>query len=218
MVGAGHGVAVSSCTTGLHLALVLLGLGPGDEVVTSTQDYPHMISTWRQRERRDGIVLRQVSLPVPAEDGDEVVRIFERALTPKTKLILVSHLSWVTGQVLPVRGVMRMARARGIPVIVDGAHSFAHFPFTRDELGCDYYASSLHKWLFAPHGTGLLYVRRDGIRELWPLQAAEAHIEVNTMASAAGLQLPDTQPLLHFSRRQDVVVWPLTKVDHSRAG
>jgi selenocysteine lyase/cysteine desulfurase len=142
-------------------------------VVTSTHDYPHTISTWRQRERRDGIVLKQVELPVAAGDADEVVRIFERAVTPRTRLMLVSHLTWVTGQVLPVRDVVRMARARGIPVIVDGAHGFAHFPFTQGDLECDYYAASLHKWLFAPHGTGMLYVRRDGIPELWPLQASD---------------------------------------------
>jgi selenocysteine lyase/cysteine desulfurase len=142
-------------------------------VVTSTQDYPHMIQTFQQRERRDRIVLKQVALPVPAEDADAVVRLFEAAVTPKTRLILVSHLTWVTGQVLPVRDVVRMARARGIPVIVDGAHSFAHFPFTRAELECDYYAASLHKWLYAPHGTGMLYVRREKIADLWPLQASD---------------------------------------------
>jgi selenocysteine lyase/cysteine desulfurase len=162
-----------NATEGLQICQMGFDLRPGDEVVTSTHDYPHTISTWRQRERRDGIVLKQVELPVPAEDGDEVVRIFERAVTPRTRLLLVSHVSWVTGQVLPVRDVVRMARARGIPVIVDGAHGFAHFPFTQRDLECDYYAASLHKWLFAPHGTGMLYVRRDKIPELWPLQASD---------------------------------------------
>ena len=151
----------------------------GDEVVTSDQDYPRMITTWQQRERRDGIVLRQVPLPVPAEDPDEVVRRFEAAITPRTRLIHMCHMINLTGQILPVRAVVEMARRRGLPVIVDGAHAFAHFPFTRDELGCDYYASSLHKWLFAPHGTGLLYVRRDRIPGLWPLQAADAKLDAN---------------------------------------
>jgi isopenicillin-N epimerase len=151
----------------------------GDEVVTSDQDYPRMITTWQQRERREGIVLRQVSLPVPAEDPDEVVRRFEAAITPRTKLVHMSHMINLTGQILPVRAVVEMARRRGLPVIVDGAHAFAHFPFTRDELGADYYASSLHKWLFAPHGTGLLYVRRDRIPGVWPLQAADAKLDAN---------------------------------------
>ncbi|HVH12983.1 MAG TPA: aminotransferase class V-fold PLP-dependent enzyme, partial [Longimicrobium sp.] len=151
----------------------------GDEVVTSDQDYPRMLTTWQQRERRDGIVLRQVQLPVPAEDADEVVRRFEAAITPRTRLLHVSHMINLTGQILPVRRIVEMARRRDIPVIVDGAHAFAHFAFTRDELDCDYYASSLHKWLYAPHGTGLLYVRRDRIPALWPLQAAEPRLDAN---------------------------------------
>jgi isopenicillin-N epimerase len=118
-------------------------------------------------------VLKQVTLPVPAEDAGEVVRLFEAAVTPKTRLIMVSHVSFVTGQVLPVREVVRMGRRRGIPVIVDGAHSFAQFPFTQRDLDCDYYAASLHKWLYAPHGTGMLYVRRERIPDLWPLQASD---------------------------------------------
>ena len=156
----------------------------GDEVVTSDQDYPRMITTWQQRERREGIVLCQVSLPVPAEDPDEVVRRFEAAITPRTRLIHMCHMINLTGQILPVRQVVEMARRRGLPVIVDGAHAFAHFPFTRDELGCDYYASSLHKWLYAPHGTGLLYVRRDRIPGVWPLQAAEPRSWTPTSASS----------------------------------
>jgi selenocysteine lyase/cysteine desulfurase len=151
----------------------------GDEVVTSDQDYPRMITTWQQRERRDGIVLRQVSLPVPAEDPDEVVRRFEAAITPRTRLLHVSHMINLTGQILPVRQIVQMARRHGLPTIVDGAHAFAHFPFTRDELDADYYASSLHKWLYAPHGTGLLYVRRDRIPQLWPLQAAAPTLDAN---------------------------------------
>jgi isopenicillin-N epimerase len=147
-------------------------LKPGDEVLTTNQDYPRMITTWQQRERREGIVLRQFSLPVPAEDPAEVVALFERNLTPKTRLILMCHVVNLTGQILPVQQVVAMARRHGVPVVVDGAHAFAHFPFTLADLDCDYYATSLHKWLFAPHGTGMLYVRRDKIRGLWPLMAA----------------------------------------------
>jgi selenocysteine lyase/cysteine desulfurase len=101
------------------------------------------------------------------------VRRYEAAITPKTKLLHVSHMTFVTGEVLPVRAVVRMGRRHGIPTIVDGAHAFAHFPFTRDDLECDFYAASLHKWLFAPHGTGMLYVRREKIPEIWPLQASD---------------------------------------------
>jgi selenocysteine lyase/cysteine desulfurase len=147
-------------------------LRPGDEVVTTTHDYPRMINTWKQRERRDGIVLKQFPLPIPVEDDEALVRLFADQITPKTRLIHMCHIVNITGQILPVRKVVDMARARGIPVIVDGAHAFAHFTFTRDELGCDYYATSLHKWLFAPFGTGMLYVRKHEIPGLWPLMAA----------------------------------------------
>ena len=131
-----------------------------------------MIATFKQRELREGIVLKQFKIPVPAEDPAEIVRLFEENITPKTRLILMCHMINLTGQILPVNEVVQMARAKGIPVIVDGAHAFAHFDFTHEDLDCDYYASSLHKWLLAPHGTGLLYVRRDKIADLWPLQAA----------------------------------------------
>jgi selenocysteine lyase/cysteine desulfurase len=162
-----------NATEALQILQMGFDLKPGDEVVISTQDYPHMIDTWRQRERRDGIVARTVDLPIIAEDAGEVVRRYENAITPRTKLVHVSHMSFVNGQVLPVRDVVRMARRHGIPVIVDGAHAFAHFPFTRDDLECDFYAASLHKWLYAPHGTGMLYVRQERIPEVWPLQASD---------------------------------------------
>jgi selenocysteine lyase/cysteine desulfurase len=144
----------------------------GAEVLTTNQDYPRMITTFKQRVRREGIVLNQFSIPTPAEDDDEIVDLFERNITPRTKLILMCHMINITGQILPVRKVVAMARSKGIPVIVDGAHALAHFDFTLADLDCDYYASSLHKWLFAPHGTGMLYVRRDKIGDLWPLMAA----------------------------------------------
>lgn len=149
-----------------------IDLAPGDEVLTTDQDYPRMLTTFEQRVRRDGIVLRTFPLPVPAEDPEEVVRRFEAQITARTRLILMCHMVNITGQILPVKAVVQMARQRGIPVIVDGAHAYAHFAFRHEDLDCDYYASSLHKWLFAPFGTGLLYVRQDRIADLWPLMAA----------------------------------------------
>ncbi len=149
-----------------------LDLERGDEVLTTDQDYPRMITTFRQRERREGIVLRQVELPVPCEDDDLVVRLFEERITPRTRVILMCHVVNLTGQILPVARVVAMARRHGVPVIVDGAHAIAHFPFRLSDLDCDYYGASLHKWLFAPHGTGLLHVRRERIADLWPLMAA----------------------------------------------
>lgn len=148
-------------------------LKPGDEVLTTTQDYPRMITAFQQRERREGIRLVQFPIPVPCEDDAAIVRAFESHITPRTRMILMSHVINITGQVLPVRKVVAMARARGIPVVVDGAHALAHLHFSIADLGCDYYGVSLHKWLFAPIGTGLLYVRRDKIKGLWPLMPAK---------------------------------------------
>lgn len=157
---------------GLQICQFGFDLEPGDEVLTTTQDYGRMINTWKQSERRLGIVLRQFSIPVPAEDVGQIVSLFEEQINSKTRLILMCHMINLTGQILPVKEVVQMARKKGVPVIVDGAHSFAHLDFKRGDLDCDYFATSLHKWLFAPHGTGMLYVRRDRIKDLWPLMAA----------------------------------------------
>ncbi|WP_428235329.1 aminotransferase class V-fold PLP-dependent enzyme [Gracilimonas sp.] len=156
----------------LQICQLGFDLNPGDEVLTTDQDYPRMINTFKQRERREGIKLNQISIPVPAEDDAEIVRRFEEAITPNTKLILMCHIINLTGQILPVKKVVHMVRKKGIPVIVDGAHAYAHFEFDHADLDCDYYTTSLHKWLFAPHGTGMLYVRKDKIKDLWPLMAA----------------------------------------------
>lgn len=149
-----------------------LPLEAGDEVLTTTQDYPRMLMTFRQRERRDGIVLRTVPYPTPPEDLSELTHLLERAITPRTKVLLICHTTFTTGQIFPVGEICRMARRHGVETIVDGAHGFAHFPFTRDELDCDYYGTSLHKWLFAPVGTGFLYVRKSKIPGVWPLMSA----------------------------------------------
>lgn len=152
-----------------------LDLRRGDEVIITNQNYGRMITTWDQRVRRDGIVLKQVAFPVPLTDPSVLVRAIEAQLTSRTKAIELPHITNLTGQILPIRDVVRLARPRGIPVFVDGAHAFAHFPFTRDELECDYYGTSLHKWLHAPIGSGFLYVRNERIPQLWPLMAADNH-------------------------------------------
>ena len=163
------------------LQILQLGydLQRGDEVLTTTQDYGRMITTFKQRERREGIVLKQFDLPVPAEDPVEVVRLFEEGITDKTRLILMCHMINLTGQILPVRDVVQMARRHDIPVIIDGAHALAHFDFKISDLECDNYSTSLHKWLFAPHGTGLLHVRREIIPDVWPLMAARDQMNGN---------------------------------------
>ncbi len=156
----------------LEIAQMGIDLKPGDEVLTTNQDYPRMLTTFRQRERRDGIKLKTISFPVPAISMDDLYRRFEQAVTPRTKLILVCHITNRTGQIFPVRRICDMAHARNIPVIVDGAHAFSQFPFKISDLNCDYYGVSLHKWTFAPIGTGFLYVRKSKIKATWPLMAA----------------------------------------------
>lgn len=156
-----------------------LDLKRGDEVIVSNQNYGRMITSWQQRERREGIVLKQVSFKVPPPSDDYIVDQFRAAITPRTKVIEVTHITNLTGQILPVRKIVQMAREKGIEVFVDGAHAFAHFPFTRDDLDADYYGTSLHKWLHAPIGTGFLYVRRNRIRSLWPLMGAAASQDDN---------------------------------------
>jgi isopenicillin-N epimerase len=150
-----------------------LDLKAGDEVVTTNQDYPRMLNTWRQRERRDKIVVKKVSFPVPPPSLDTLAERIEAAVTPRTRVIHFCHITNLTGQIFPVKRICQFGRERGIEVIVDGAHAFAHFPFTHADLDCDYYGTSLHKWLTAPHGTGFLYVRKSKIKNLWPLMAAD---------------------------------------------
>jgi len=163
----------------MEILILGLDLKPGDEVVLTNQNYPRMITSWQQRVRREGIVLKQVSFKVPPPSQDYLVEQFRHALTPRTRVIEVTHITNLTGQIMPVRELAALARPLGIAVLVDGAHAFAHFPFTRDELGCDYYGTSLHKWLLAPVGTGFLYVKKERQRDLWPLMAAPAEMVEN---------------------------------------
>ena len=147
-------------------------MGPGAEVLVTTQNYGRMMNGWRQRALREGIVIKEIKLDTPPKSDEDVVRAFEAAITPNTRIIEVMHISFMTGYIAPVRKIAEMAKRHGVAVTVDGAHAYAHFPFTRDELGpIDFYGASLHKWLTAPIGTGLLYVRRDNVKNLWPLYA-----------------------------------------------
>ncbi len=166
-----------NASEGLQICQLGIDLQPGDEILTTTQDYPRMLTTFRQRERREGVKLTMIQIPTPAEDPHEIVRRFEEAITPRTRVILASHVINITGQILPVKEITALGRRRGIPVIIDGAHAFANLDFKLSDLDCDYYATSLHKWLFAPHGTGLLYVRRDRIEDTWPLMAADESLD-----------------------------------------
>ena len=158
----------------LQIAQLGIDLKAGDEVVTTNQDYGRMLDTWEQRVRRDRITLTKVSFPVPPKSMDVLADRLLSAITPATKVLHFCHITNLTGQIFPVKRIADEARRRGIKTVVDGAHAFAHFPYTAADLGCDYYGTSLHKWLLAPIGTGFLYVRKEHIPSLWPLTPAAA--------------------------------------------
>ena len=163
----------------LQIAQFGLDLRPGDEVLTTSQDYPRMITTWQQRERREKIVLKQLNFAVPVRNPADLPRMFEQAITPRTRVIHVSQVVFMTGQIFPVKEICALARERGITSIVDGAHAFAHVPFQFSDVDCDFYGASLHKWLSAPIGTGVLYVRKDRIEKHWALMAAPESMDKN---------------------------------------
>jgi isopenicillin-N epimerase len=158
------------------LEILLMGMDfkSGDEILTTTQDYPRMLTTLRQREKRENLKLKLIQIPIPPKNLSEITAAFEKGITDRTRLILMAHQVNITGQITPVKAVCEMARAKGIETIVDGAHSFAQFDFKQKDLGCDYFGTSLHKWLYAPKGTGMLYVKRDKIEKIWPMMAAES--------------------------------------------
>jgi selenocysteine lyase/cysteine desulfurase len=158
-----------NATEGLNTVIFGLNLKAGDEVVLTKQDYPNMINAWKQREKRDGIKLVWLDLQLPMESEDEITAFYTKAFTNKTKVVMVTHLINWTGQIMPVRKIADVAHARGIEVIADGAHTLAHFDFKIEDLGCDYFASSLHKWLSAPFGSGLLYIKKEKIKNIWAL-------------------------------------------------
>ena len=157
---------------GLETVIFGLQLKEGDEVLIAKQDYPNVINAWKQREIRDKIKLVWVNLDLPSEDENYLVKQYTSAFTAKTKVVNITHVINWNGQILPVRKIADEAHKNGIQVIVDGAHSFAHFNFTIPDLGADYFATSLHKWLYAPIGSGLLYVKKEKIKNLYPLFAS----------------------------------------------
>ena len=155
----------------LQIAQNGLDFKPGDEIITTEQDYGRMLTTWDQRARRDKIKVTRLDFPCPTTQADLLQR-FEKAITPQTRVLHFCHITNQSGQLFPVRDLSRLARQRGITTIVDGAHAMGHFPYKLRDLEMDFYGVSLHKWLLAPTGTGLLYVRKDRIASTWPLQAA----------------------------------------------
>jgi selenocysteine lyase/cysteine desulfurase len=158
-----------NATEALNTVIFGLNLKAGDEVIGTKQDYPNMINAWRQRAEREGIVYKQISFLFPIENDEEIVAGFEKAITPKTKIIHITHIiNWI-GQILPVKKITAMAKKHNIETIVDGAHSFGLLDYKIPELGCDYYGTSLHKFLSAPIGSGMLWIKKENIEKIWPL-------------------------------------------------
>jgi selenocysteine lyase/cysteine desulfurase len=156
-------------TEGLNSVIFGLDLKEGDEIVLSSFDYPNMMNAWKQREKRDKIKLVWISIPQPCEDVSAIVKLYENAITSKTKIVHITHLINWTGNIVPCRAIADMAHKKGCEVIVDGAQSFAHINFKIEDTGADYFASSLHKWLGAPFGSGLLYIKKNKIKNIWAL-------------------------------------------------
>ena len=158
-----------NATESLDLVIAGQEWKTGDEAVMAIQDYGAMLDMFEQVSKRYGVVLKKISVPNHPTSDEEIVSLYEQAITPKTKLLMVCHMINITGQILPIRKICDMAHKRGVEVMVDGAHAVAHFQFKITDLDCDYYGSALHKWLSVPLGAGLLYVKKEKIAKLWPL-------------------------------------------------
>ncbi|NOY36743.1 MAG: aminotransferase class V-fold PLP-dependent enzyme [Chlorobi bacterium] len=164
-------IITRNATESLDMIIGGLDWNPGDEAVMAEQDYGAMLNMFRQIAERYGMINKIISVPNHPGSDEEIVNLYADAITEKTKLLMVCHMINITGQVLPVRKICDMAHSKGVQVMVDGAHSFAHFKFTIPELHCDYFGTSLHKWLSAPLGAGMLYVKKENIPKVWPLLA-----------------------------------------------
>ena len=173
MAGCSPAELIITRNTTESLDTVIAGIDwkPGDEAVMAAQDYGAMLDMFALQAKRYGIVNRIVSLPLDPKSDGELVQLYENAITPKTRLLMVSHMVNITGQILPGRAIVDMAHRKGVEVMVDGAHTFAQIDFRIPDLACDYFGASLHKWLGTPLGAGVLYVRADRIAKLWPIYA-----------------------------------------------
>lgn len=163
-----------NCTESLNTIIFGLDLKKGDEVIGCKLDYPNHMNAWKQRALRDGITYTQLSFNFPIENDEEIVAAYEKAITPKTKIIHVTQvINWI-GQIMPVRKISEMAHRHGLEVVCDGAHSFALLDFKIPDLGCDYFATSLHKFLSAPIGSGMMWIKKEKIGKIWPLMGSGA--------------------------------------------
>ena len=175
MAGCGADELIITRNTTESLNMVIGGQHwkPGDEAVMALQDYGAMLNHFKLVEKRYGVVNKIISIPNHPKNDQEIVDLYASAITGKTKLLMVCHMVNITGQILPIRKICDMAHSRGVDVMVDGAHAFGHINFSIDDLNCDYYGTSLHKWLSVPLGAGFLYVRKGKVPDVWPLLAED---------------------------------------------
>lgn len=164
-------IITRNTTESLDLVISGMNWRDGDEAVMAEQDYGAMLDMFAQVGKRYGVVNKKISIPNHPKSDEEIVELYSNAITPQTKLLMVCHMINITGQILPVRKICDMAHNRGVPVMVDGAHAFAHLQFKITDLDCDYYGCSLHKWLSVPLGAGFLYVKNENVSKVWPLFA-----------------------------------------------
>lgn len=164
-------IITRNTTESLDMIIGGLNWQAGEEAVMAEQDYGAMLDMFSQVAKRYGIVNKIISLPLNPKNDEEIISLYEKAITPKTKLLMICHMVNITGQILPVKKICDMAHKKGVQVMVDGAHAFAHLDFKIPDLNCDYYGASLHKWLSVPLGAGLLYVKKENISKVWPLLA-----------------------------------------------
>lgn len=170
-------IITRNTTESLDMIIGGLNWQAGDEAVMAEQDYGAMLDMFAQVSKRYGVVNKTISLPMHPKSDEEIISLYEKAITPKTKLLMVCHMVNITGQILPVKKICDMAHKRGVQVMVDGAHAFAHINFKIPDLNCDYYGCSLHKWLSVPLGAGMLYVQKENISKVWPLLAESERAE-----------------------------------------
>jgi selenocysteine lyase/cysteine desulfurase len=166
-------IITRNTTESLDMVISGLHWQPGDEAVMAEQDYGAMLDMFKQVAARYGVVNKVLSVPNHPSSDEEIVDLYANALTPKTKLLMVSHIINVTGHILPIRKICDMAHSKGVKVLVDGAHAFAHFQYSIPDLHCDYYGTSLHKWLSVPLGAGFLYVKKENVKDVWPIFGTE---------------------------------------------
>ncbi len=162
-------VITRNATEALDIIIAGQDWKAGDEAVMAIQDYGSMLDMFQQVANRYGVVLKKVSVPNHPKSDEEIVSLYENALTPKTKLMMVSHMINITGHILPIKKICAMAHRKGVKVLVDGAHAFAHIQYKIKDLDCDYYGTSLHKWMSVPLGSGFLYVKKENVATVWPL-------------------------------------------------